>query len=140
MFEVSAVSDMEMESAHSKLLLKSADHLKRLLNTLQTNMQTLNRLLDLPWTNVAAVWKHTETVDDPLEREVKDAFSFDFSVCSRQAALKYPFCSAVSTQRLIIFPVRKCLETFLTIKPMAFIHFVHCNICDFITFFAILLY
>lgn len=65
MFEVSAMSDMEIDSAHSKLLLKSADHLKRLLNTLQTNMQTLNRLLDLPWTNVAAVWKHTEAVDDP---------------------------------------------------------------------------
>lgn len=64
-FEVSAMSDMEIDSAHSKLLLKSADHLKRLLNTLQTNMQTLNRLLDLPWTNVAAVWKHTEAVADP---------------------------------------------------------------------------
>lgn len=56
---------MDAELAHSNALLKSADHQKSLLSTLKTNMQTLNRLLHFPWTNIAAVWKHTAAVSDP---------------------------------------------------------------------------
>lgn len=84
-FEVSAVCDME-ELAHSKVL---SHHPHGLLSTLQTNMQTLNRFLHLPQTNVVAAWKHRAAVSDPREREVQDAFSFDFSGHLRQAALNY---------------------------------------------------
>ena len=139
-FEVFAVWDMEEELAHSKVLFKSADHPNGLLSTLQTNMQTLNRLLHLPWTNVAAVWKHTAAVCDPWEKEVQNAFAFDFPGHLRQAALNYPCCAVIIAQTLIIFSVQKCLETLLTIKSIAFVHFGHCNISNLITFLAVLMY
>lgn len=104
---VFAVWGIEVELAHSNALLKSADHQKSLLSTLKTNMQTLNRLLHFPWTNIAAVWKHTTAVSDPWETEVQDAFSFDFSAHLRQVVLKCPLCSAVTTQRLITFFLSK---------------------------------
>lgn len=137
-FEVSAAWDVEEELAHSEVLLKCAHHHNGLLSTLQTNMQTLNILLHLPWASVAAVWKHTAAICDPWEKEVQNAFSFDFPGHLWQAALNYPCCAVVVTQMLITFPVQKCLETLLTIMSTTFVHVGHCNISNLLTYLAVL--
>lgn len=138
-FEVSAAWDMEEELAHSKVLLKCAHHHNGLLSTLQTNMQTLNRLLHLPWTNVAAVWKHTAAVCDPWEKEVQNAFSFVFPGHLWQAALNYPCCAVIVTQKLITFPVQKCSKTLLTIMSTTCVYVRHCNISNLLKFLAVLM-